>query len=130
MTRFRIWAPEARKIAICVNGKELPMRRESDGFWRIELKNLEQPIMYAYKIDGKGPFPDPASQFQPEGVHGRSQVWSDDYSWQDRGWQAPELKNAIIYELHIGTFSPQGTYTGAMQKLEHLAQLGVTHLEL
>lgn len=130
MTRFRVWAPNARKMAICVNGKERPMNREDKGFWHIDIEGLKQPILYAYKIDGKGPFPDPASRFQPEGVHGRSQLWQDDYAWQDNNWQAPELKNAIIYEMHVGTFSPQGTYAGAMQKLEYLVQLGVTHVEL
>ncbi|HAE38848.1 MAG TPA: malto-oligosyltrehalose trehalohydrolase [Candidatus Riflebacteria bacterium] len=130
MTRFRIWAPKARKMTLCVNGKEHAMNREDSGFWHVDIKDLTQPVLYAYKIDGKGPFPDPESRFQPEGVHGRSQLWQDDHVWQDSDWQAPELKNAVIYELHVGTFSPQGTYAGVMTKLEHLVQLGVTHLEL
>jgi maltooligosyltrehalose trehalohydrolase len=106
------------------------MLPERDGFWHIELKSLKHPVLYAYKIDGSGPYPDPASRFQPEGVHGRSQLWQDEFEWHDQNWQAPALKDAIIYEVHTGTFTPEGTFTGIIGKLDYLAELGVTHLEL
>ena len=106
------------------------MSPEKDGFWHTELKNLKQPILYACKIDGRGPFPDPASRFQPDGVHGQSQLWQDDFQWSDENWQATPLKDAIIYELHTGTFSPQGTFAAIIEKLDYLVQLGVTHIEL
>lgn len=130
MTEFRIWAPKARKMSLCVDNREHRMSADKNGFWHIELKDLKNPILYSYKIDGRGPFPDPASRFQPDGVHGRSQIWQEAFAWHDQKWQAPPLKDAIIYELHTGTFSPQGTFTGIIEKLDHLLQLGVTHLEL
>ncbi|MBU1109914.1 MAG: malto-oligosyltrehalose trehalohydrolase [Candidatus Riflebacteria bacterium] len=130
MTSFKVWAPKAKSVSICVTGEEHSMQSQSNGFWQIELKGLKQPVLYAYKIDGNGPFPDPVSKFQPEGIHGRSQIWQDNYKWNDNNWRTPELKNAIIYELHVGTFSPHGTYSGITEKLDHLVELGVTHVEL
>ncbi len=130
MTKFRVWAPKAKSLALCTDNIEHQMLPERDGFWHIELKSLKHPVLYAYKIDGSGPYPDPASRFQPEGVHGRSQLWQDEFEWHDQNWQAPALKDAIIYEVHTGTFTPEGTFTGIIGKLDYLAELGVTHLEL
>jgi len=86
---------------------------------------------YAFVLDGSGPLPDPRSPWQPYGVHGFSRMLDHSlFSWTDDRWQAPPLSSAVIYELHTGTFSPQGTFQGVAQKLDHLVDLGITHIEL
>jgi len=86
---------------------------------------------YAYLLDGEGPFPDPASRFQPDGVHGPSALVDPRaFGWSDRNWRGLPIEDLIIYETHVGAFSPEGTYAGVVDRLEHLSQLGVTALEL
>lgn len=130
MTKFKIWAPLAKKMTVCVNGKEYAMQSENDGYWIYETHKLEHPIVYTYKIDDRGPFPDPASKFQPEGVHGASQLWPSEFDWHDQNWQPRPLSEAIVYELHIGTFTPEGTYRAAIDRLQYLKDLGISHIEL
>src|SRR5690606_23228897 len=78
-----------------------------------------------------GPFPDPRSPWQPEGVNGPSRVLNHNrFEWTDNGWQARPLAAAVVYELHIGTFTPEGTFDAALQRLDHLVELGITHIEL
>ena len=85
---------------------------------------------YKYRFDGSD-WPDPASRFNPEGVHGPSQVIDPhDYGWRDEGWVAPTLSDLVIYELHVGTFTPEGSFRAAVEKLDHLVDLGVTALEI
>ena len=87
--------------------------------------------LYGYAVDGSAPMPDPRSAFQPSGIHGPSRcIDHRAFRWTDRAWQPPPLASAVIYELHIGTFSEPGTYDGAIAHLEHIADLGVTHVEL
>lgn len=130
MTIFRIWAPEAKKVVLCVNDREYTMQVFENGFWQIEINSLKAPILYAFKVDEKGPFPDPASQFQPNGVHGWSQLWCEPFIWNDADCKVPELKNAVLYELHVGTYTSEGTFAGIQQKLDYLVELGITHIEL
>jgi maltooligosyltrehalose trehalohydrolase len=109
---------------------EEPMTCGVNGWWSAAAP-LPHGAIYGYLVDGEGPFPDPRSPFQPWGVHGLSQhVDHAGFPWTDRGWQAPPLGAAVIYELHIGTFSEAGTFTGAIAKLPYLATLGVTHVEV
>jgi maltooligosyltrehalose trehalohydrolase len=86
---------------------------------------------YAFIVDGEGPFPDPCSPWQPYGVHGASR-WVEHglYAWNDKGWQAQPLDSAVIYEMHVGTFTPEGTFSSAIEHLDHLVDLGITHIEL
>ena len=87
--------------------------------------------VYAYMLDGEGPFPDPVSRFQPQGVHGPSAVVDPHaYRWSDQAWRGVPLREAIIYELHVGTFTPAGTFAGVTARLPYLAELGVTAIEL
>ena len=82
---------------------------------------------YGYRLDGVGPFPDPASRYQPEGVHGPSQIVdAGSFAWDDRSWHGIPRSDLVIYELHVGTFSPEGTFAGAADRLPDLARLGIT----
>ncbi|MCF7790086.1 MAG: hypothetical protein K9N47_28470 [Prosthecobacter sp.] len=86
---------------------------------------------YQYVVDGNGPFPDPASRSQPEGVHGVSSVVDPDvYVWQDTGWKCPPLRDLVLYEIHIGTFTPEGTFSAAIGKLPYLRDLGINALQI
>ena len=106
------------------------MRRCPDHWWTADHR-MEEGVLYGYIVDGEGPFPDPRSMFQPLGVHGLSEVVDHGrFEWTDEGWQPPPLAAGLIYELHIGTFSEAGTFEGAISRLPHLVDLGVTHIEL
>src|SRR6476619_3031445 len=86
---------------------------------------------YAFRVDGRSPVPDPRSPSQPDGVHGLSEVVDHRlFPWTDHDWKSAPLRNGIIYELHVGTFSPEGTFDGVISKLPYLKQLGITHIQL
>src|SRR5258708_11942460 len=107
------------------------MRRDESGGATAEISYEKAGNDYGFILDGKGPFPDPRSPWQPDGVHGLSRlVDHDDFKWTDKKFQAPPLASAIIYELHVGTFTPEGTFESAIKKLGHLVKLGVTHVEV
>ncbi|HEY6347069.1 MAG TPA: malto-oligosyltrehalose trehalohydrolase [Bryobacteraceae bacterium] len=108
-----------------------PMTPEPDGWWRCDAPGAVHGTDYAFVLDGGDPLPDPRSPWQPYGIHGLSRVVDHSrFSWSDSGWRAPPLSSAIVYELHIGTFTPQGTFDSAVARLEYLKQLGITHVEL
>jgi maltooligosyltrehalose trehalohydrolase len=107
------------------------MQRSSDGWWSLESSGATAGSDYGFVVDGEGPFPDPRSPWQPNGVHGLSRVVDHGaFAWTDRQFRARPLGKAVIYELHIGTFTLAGTFNAAIEKLDHLVQLGVTHAEL
>jgi maltooligosyltrehalose trehalohydrolase len=133
--RFRLWAPERREVELVLEDAgrvQAPsLERDRDGYWHALVPDLKAGARYKYFLDGEGPYPDPASRFQPEGVHGPSQVVDPTrYEWQAGAWQGLTLEELVVYELHVGTFSPEGTYAGVEASLEHLRELGVTALEL
>jgi maltooligosyltrehalose trehalohydrolase len=130
MTSMRVWAPGAGKVELETGGQTLPMKGRANGWWTVEA-DVEHGADYAYRLDGEGPFPDPRSPWQPHGVHGPSR-WVDHerFEWSDTRWQAPPLAAAIMYELHVGTFTPGGTFDSAIERLDYLRDLGVTHVEL
>lgn len=130
MKRFSVWAPQAEEVAMRVGATTVPMRRSSSGWWQPE-RMPGRGAAYGYLVNGEGPFPDPRSQWQPEGVHGLSRRLDQDrHRWTDQGWRPPSIERAVVYELHIGTFTSEGTFDAAALKLDHLVNLGVTHLEL
>ncbi|HDP88495.1 MAG TPA: malto-oligosyltrehalose trehalohydrolase [Thioalkalivibrio sp.] len=131
MTALRVWAPSAGRVELACCGECLPMIADADGWWSVEAPSLEHGVDYAFYLDGEGPFPDPRSPWQPQGVHGSSR-WVDHarFEWHDAGWQAPPLAAAVIEEIHIGTFTPEGTFEAAIDRLDHLVDLGATHVEL
>lgn len=103
----------------------------ADGSWSDTLEGATAGTRYAYRLDGDGPYPDPASRFQPEGVHGPSMVVDPGaFAWSDAGWRGVPLDRAVLYELHVGTFTPEGTFAAAAARLPYLADLGVTVVEL
>ena len=106
------------------------MRRRASGWWE-PSGGVPSSGDYGFLIDAQGPFPDPRSPWQPNGVDGLSRRFSTRrFRWTDQGWQPPALRSGVIYELHIGTFTEQGTFDAAIARLDHLMDLGVTHVEL
>jgi maltooligosyltrehalose trehalohydrolase len=129
---FSVWAPFAKTVDLLVGERNHPMRRTPDGIWLIDVLPPPGDIPYRYSIDGGPPWPDPRSHWQPEGVHGDSQ-WIDASRFANskaRKFRPKPLPEAIIYELHVGTFTPEGTYAAAQGRLPHLAELGITHVEI
>jgi len=133
MHTFKVWSPFAHKMAIEVDGARFPMHGPDDrGWWQAEVEPAGAHSEYGFLIDDDPmTYPDPRSQWQPNGVHALSRVY-DQYAfpWTDTAFQAPPLASAIVYELHIGTFTPEGTLDAAIGKLPYLKQLGITHVEL
>lgn len=131
MTNFRVWAPLKQKLELVLDGRFHAMEREPGGWWWVNVENAEAGQPYKFRIDGEGIYPDPRSAFQPDGVHGASRVVDlESFRWEDAGFQACPLSAALLYELHVGTFTPGGTFEAAIERLDHLANLGVTHIEL
>jgi maltooligosyltrehalose trehalohydrolase len=126
----RVWAPLARSVDLDL-GSEGRVPMQADGAWWTAPQPVRIGEDYGFVIDGDGPFPDPRSAFQPHGVHGLSRaVDHSAFAWSDAGWRPTPLASAVIYELHVGTFSEGGTFESAIEHLPHLVQLGVTHVEL
>jgi maltooligosyltrehalose trehalohydrolase len=133
-TRFRVWAPEAQHVDVVVEGpagRAHALAKSGDGTFAAFLPDVHTGDRYRYRVDDKGPFPDPVSRFQPEGVHGPSQVIDPTrFAWSDAAWPGRPLEDLIIYELHVGTFTPAGTYAAVIERLPQLVELGVTAIEL
>ncbi len=132
MHRFRVWAPSARKVGVQVAGAKHALEKHDGGWWQADFDAAQPGMDYAYFLDDEDlPLPDPCSLRQPAGVHGPSQIFDlAAFHWTDKGWEAPPLASAIIYEIHIGTFTPEGTFDAAATKLDALRDLGITHVEL
>lgn len=131
MHTFRVWAPFPKKVELQLNADVFPMKRGEGDWWTAEVPSAKPGDDYGFILDGEGPYPDPRSPSQPNGVHKLSRlVDQNSFSWTDGYFQARPLASAIIYELHIGTFTPEGTFRAAIEKLDHLVELGVTHVEL
>ncbi len=127
---FELWAPNAQRVELVLDDESIEMSRKDKGYWRV-ARPTHDGERYRYSIDGRGPFPDPRSAWQPEGVHGPSVIVDHDaFAWHDDAFVQRPLAQAVFYELHVGTFSPEGTYAGAAKLLPHLRDLGITHVEL
>lgn len=133
MHTFKIWAPLKERVAVEAGGVRVPMEGPDDqGWWRAEVQNAGPGTDYGFVVDDDNTaYPDPRSLWQPNGVHALSRVYDQSaFAWNDSGFQPPPLSSVIIYELHIGTFTPTGTLDAAIEKLEALKDLGITHVEL
>jgi maltooligosyltrehalose trehalohydrolase len=128
--RLSVWAPRAGSVAADLGDRTVMMAPgERPGWFEIEVPAGE--IDYAFRLDGGEPLPDPRSPWQPDGVHGPSRTFdASAFNWTDAGFGPVPLERAVIYELHVGTFSPEGTFAGVVPLLPHLVELGVTHVEL
>lgn len=130
---FRVWAPRAKIVHVEIEGKaeRHSLSAEEHGYHSGLVKNCGPGIRYRFRLDGRGPFPDPASRFQPEGPHGPSEVVdSSSFPWTDSSWKGLTPANQVLYELHVGTFTPAGTWVAAADQLPRLRDLGVTALEI
>jgi maltooligosyltrehalose trehalohydrolase len=129
--RFRVWAPEAAGLSVEVSQKAaLRMNRDGEDF-ELFVPDAKAGDTYAYVFSDRRQRPDPVSRSQPHGVHGPSQVVDPDaFNWSDHDWKGTALSDYIIYELHIGTFTSEGTFESAISKIPHLLELGITAVEL
>jgi maltooligosyltrehalose trehalohydrolase len=133
MHEFTVWAPRAWKVAVKIGDATYPMQGPSErGWWAVSVENAGPGTDYGFVLnDDERAYPDPRSQWQPHGVHGLSRVYDQAaFSWSDRDWQPPRFGRAVIYELHVGTFTQAGTFDSAIERLEYLVQLGITYVEL
>ncbi len=130
---FTVWAPLARKVSLHIvhpRDEIIPMKKDSHGYFTRDV-NIEPGAQYYYSVDGSDDMPDPASHFQPKGVRGPSQkVDHNSFSWSDISWHGLEMKDLIIYELHVGTFTKEGTFDAIIPRLKDLVDLGVNAIEV
>lgn len=130
---YRVWAPRPEDVRLHLNGETIPMT-QTDGGWWIADREPQVGDRYGFELfDGtewSKTVPDPRSQYQPDGVHGLSEVISPDFAWSDDAWTGRILPGSVIYELHVGTFSPSGDFDGVIERLDYLKDLGVTAVEL
>jgi len=135
---FRLWAPKRSGVDVALMDttdkapqRFFPLEDEGNGYFSGYVDEARPGTLYKFRLDGGDMFPDPASHFQPEGPHGPSQVVEHhSFPWTDAQWPGLSLRGQVIYELHIGTFTPEGTYRSAQKKLAHVKELGVTVVEM
>ncbi|BEH76563.1 hypothetical protein YM3MPS_23660 [Mycobacterium pseudoshottsii] len=131
MTEFRVWAPKPELVRLDVEGGVYPMRRTDDGWWHTAIETAPA-ARYGFLLDDDPKvLPDPRSARQPDGVHARSQLWNPAAAtWTDGAWTGRSVTGAVIYELHVGTFTAAGTFDSAIEKLDYLVDLGIDFVEL
>ena len=134
-TRFRLWAPDAQSVSLKLSGnageREIPLQANDEGWCVATVDGAPAGTRYQFRINGDLLVPDPASRFQPEDVHGASEVIDPaSYTWSDGDWRGQPWEKVVLYELHVGTFTPEGTFAGVIERLDHLRDLGVTAIEL
>jgi maltooligosyltrehalose trehalohydrolase len=131
---FRVWAPRRKSVSVHLfgaNERVVPMTRNDAGYHQALVNDLDPHSRYLYRLDDSQEFPDPASRFQPDGVHKPSEIVDlAEFAWTDSNWKPPKLADSVFYELHVGTFSEQGSLDAARAQLAQLADLGVTTVEL
>jgi malto-oligosyltrehalose trehalohydrolase len=129
--RLGVWAPFASAVEVDLGTGREPLRPADDGWWSADLPGLGHGDAYGFRLDGGDPLPDPRAVWLPEGVHGLACAYDHGrFGWTDRGWPGRPLAGSVVYELHVGTFTPEGTLDAAVDRLDHLAELGVDLVEL
>jgi maltooligosyltrehalose trehalohydrolase len=130
-TTVNIWSPLAEKVTIVLENEEIQLTKEDYGYWSTSDERIKEGSKYKIKVDDKTPFPDPSSLSQPDGVHGQSEVINlNSFPWSETAWNNLPLEEYIIYELHTGTFSEEGTFASLEEKLHYLKELGVNAIEI
>ncbi len=131
---FKVWAPFRERVDLHLTGSDdriIPMEKDTIGYWQVQLKSSRKDIRYFFRLDDELERPDPASHFQPDGVHTSSQVINHrSFQWSDAQWRGLSLQEMVIYELHVGTFTRAGTFKAVIELLPHLKELGVNAIEL
>ena len=132
---FRLWAPGCERVSLCIEERPheplLPMAACGDGWFERSVPDVGAGMHYRFEVDGGLRVPDPVSRYNPDDVHGASEVVDPaGFQWHDTEWRGRPWEAAVVYELHVGTFSPEGTFAGVMQRLDYLVELGVTAIEL
>ncbi len=128
--RFRVWAPAAARVEVELEHGRVALERAEDGTWHGRVPDIAAGTRYRYRLNGDAAFPDPYSRSQPEGPHGPSEVVDPTaFEWHDAAWQRPRIEGQAIYQVQIGTFTPEGTFEGVIGQLPRLKQLGVTAIE-
>ena len=129
---FRVWAPLSKGVKVVFDGGDsFALRAEAPGYFSGLAPNAQAGSRYKYRLDGGEAWPDPASRFQPEGPHGSSEVVDPSaFQWTDRNWRGVALPHQVVYEMHLGTFTKQGTWSSAQAELPYLAETGITVLEV
>ena len=131
MTTFRVWAPNAREVDVEIAGARMEMAAVDGGWHEVSVEGIAPGTDYGFSLDGGPVRPDPRSPWQPYGVDGLSRtVDHDAFAWSDRRWRGLHLPGAVVYELHVGTFTPEGTFESAISRLHELVDLGVDAVEL
>ena len=132
MTTFEVWAPNHDRVRLRTLGNDHEMSPIGDGQWRVTLPGAGPGTDYGFLLgDDETPVPDPRSRWQPDGVHGLSRLYDTQaYEWGDAAWTGRQLAGSVVYELHVGTFTPEGTFAAAAGRLDHLVELGVDLVEL
>jgi malto-oligosyltrehalose trehalohydrolase len=126
---FRLWAPGAHRVEL-MHQQTHEMRRSDDGWFKLTIPGARPGDRYRFRIDGDVEVPDPASRFQPDDVHGPSEVIDQAYDWKTLGWIGRPWHECVFLELHVGTFTEAGTFRGVIDKLDHIAATGITAIEL
>ena len=132
-THFRVWAPIRQRVAVVIEGgPEVELTAEPDGYFSGLIEGVFEPARYRYRLDDSPAlYPDPASRFQPDGPHGPSQIVDTSaFVWTDVGWHGVPAEGQVLYEMHVGTFTPEGTWSAAVARLPELAELGITAIEV
>ena len=130
MTSFEVWAPDAERVDVVLGGDRRPMARDRRGWWSLDAPDAGPGTRYGFSLDGGPVRPDPRSRHQPDGVDGPSAVLDPDFPWTDGSWHGRPLAGSVLYELHVGTFTPEGTFDAAIERLPHLVDLGVDAVEV
>lgn len=133
--RFMVWAPNVKNLSVKIFRKNnisiIPFKKDPSGYFEGVAENTFAGENYFYLLDNNAQYPDPASRFQPEGVHEPSQIIDPNgFQWDDDNWKGMEIKDFIIYELHVGTFTKEGTFDAIIPQLDYLKELGITAVEL
>ncbi|MFB4305946.1 malto-oligosyltrehalose trehalohydrolase [Actinomadura sp. GTD37] len=130
--RFTVWAPAVGRVEVVAAGARHPMRARPSGWWEARVPGAGHGTDYGFVLDGAGEvLPDPRSPWQPEGVHGQSRVYDHGrFAWTDQHWHGRPLPGSVLYEMHVGTFTPEGTFDAAAARLDHLVALGIDAVEL
>ncbi|MEH2273749.1 MAG: malto-oligosyltrehalose trehalohydrolase [Nostoc sp.] len=130
---FTVWSPLLDSVTVKILTPEpqlIPLKPQSEGYWQIKVNDVYPGTLYQYVLNGQDTFADPASQYQPEGVHGPSQIVDQHFEWTDEGWTGIPVESLIFYELHVGTFTPEGTFTAIISRLPELRELGINAIEI